>query len=241
MGLSLTVLGSCGSYPGPREACSGYLVRGGGATVWLDAGSGTMANLQGHVGLAEVDAVVLSHEHPDHWSDIEGYWVACAYGEQPRTGVPVFSTAGVRDKVTRTMAPTFDWRVVGDGDEATVGGIRLRFSRTDHMVETLAVRVEADGASLVYSADTGTGWSPSAFGDGADLFLCEATYTSDRTGVPGHLSAAQAGEVARATGMRRLVLTHFWPTVDRARSAAEAAATFGAPVEIAAPDEEYRL
>jgi ribonuclease BN (tRNA processing enzyme) len=241
VGLTLTVLGSCGSYPGPGGACSGYLVRGAGTTVWLDAGSGTLANLQRHVGLADVDAVVLSHEHPDHWSDVEGYWVACTYGEQRRTGVPVFSTAGVRNRVPKSTTPTFDWRVVGDGDEATVGGLRLRFSRTDHMVETVAVCIDGDGTSLVYSADTGAGWSPSVFGTAPDLFLCEATYTSDKTGVPGHLSAAQAGEMARAAGARRLVLTHFWPTVDRLRSATEAAATFGAPVAIAAADEEYRL
>ena len=241
MGLTLTVLGSCGSYPGPGGACSGYLVRGAGATVWLDAGSGTLANLQRHVGLGDVDAVVLSHEHPDHWSDIEGYWVACTYGEHRRTGVPVFSTAGVLDKVAKAATPAFAWRVVGDGDEVEVGGLRLRFSRTDHMVETVAVRIDADGSSLVYSADTGPGWSPSALGDSPDLFLCEATYTSDRTGAAGHLSAAQAGEMARAAGVGRLVLTHFWPTVDRERSEKEAAATFGAPVAIAAADEEYHL
>src|SRR5581483_215884 len=72
----LTVLGCSGSYPGPAQACSGYLLRCQGTVIWLDAGSGTLANLQRHVGLAEVDAVVLTHEHPDHWSDIEGYAVA---------------------------------------------------------------------------------------------------------------------------------------------------------------------
>ncbi|HMC51941.1 MAG TPA: MBL fold metallo-hydrolase, partial [Acidimicrobiales bacterium] len=80
MALTLTVLGCDGSYPGPGGACSGYLVRGGGVRLWLDAGSGTMANLQRHVGLDEIDAVVLSHEHPDHWTDLEAYYVACAYG-----------------------------------------------------------------------------------------------------------------------------------------------------------------
>lgn len=243
MGLTFTVLGSDGSYPGPGGACSGYLLRGAGTTLWVDAGSGTMANLQRHVGLSDVDAVVLSHEHPDHWGDIEGYYVASRYGEEKRSGIPVFATTGVRAKTTNPMKPTFDWCIVGDGAEAEVGGLRLRFSRTDHQVETLALRVDGDGSSFLYSADTGPAWSPTALvdGDGVDLFLCEASYTSDKTGAPGHLTAAQAGEMATAAGARRLVLTHLWPTIDRNRSAAEAAATFGGPIDVAAANEEYHL
>jgi len=243
VGLTLTVLGSDGSYPGPGGACSGYLLRDAGTTLWIDSGSGTLANLQRHVGLRDVDAIVLSHEHPDHWSDIEGYWVASTYGEEKRRGIPVFATAGVRAKTTGPMEPTFEWCIVGDGAEAVVGGLRLRFSRTDHLVETMALRVDGDGSSFLYSADTGPAWSPSALvdGDGVDLFLCEASYTSDKAGAPGHLTAAQAGEMAQKAGARRLVLTHFWPTIDRSRSAEEAAATFGRPVDVAVPNEEYHL
>lgn len=78
-GMSLTVLGCCGSYPGPGQACSGYLVRAIGTSVWVDAGTGTLANLQRHVRLQEVDAIVLSHEHPDHWMDLTGAYVAAKY------------------------------------------------------------------------------------------------------------------------------------------------------------------
>ncbi len=65
-GFTLTVLGTDGSYPAPGGACSGYLLQAGGRSVWLDAGPGTMANLQLHVGLEQLDAVVVSHAHPDH-------------------------------------------------------------------------------------------------------------------------------------------------------------------------------
>ncbi len=238
MALELTVLGCSGSYPGPGAACSGYLVRGAGTTVWLDAGSGTMANLQRHVGLADVDAVVLSHEHPDHWSDIEGYRVACTWGMH-RSGVPVYAPAGLEGKLSGAAAPAFDWRVVGDGDEIDIGGLTVRFARTEHPPETLAVRFDGVGRSLAYSADTGPGWSFSALGGPVDLALCEATYLERDKGVPIHLSAAEAGTMAREAGAGRLVITHIWPETDPAESLAEAAAAYGGPVDLARTNETY--
>ena len=240
MALSLTVLGCSGSFPGPGAACSGYLVRGAGTTVWLDAGSGTMANLQRHVGLHEVDAVVLSHEHPDHWSDIEGYRVACAYVVE-HGGVPVYAPAGVHRRRFPDFTEVLDWRTVSDGDQVEVGGLRLAFSRTDHPPETLAVRVDGDGRSLAYSADTGPGWSLEALGPGIDLALCEATYLAHDEGTAGHLSARQAATMARQTGVGRLLLTHLWPIVDPSRAAEEAAAAYGEPVELATMHGEYQV
>jgi ribonuclease BN (tRNA processing enzyme) len=241
VGLSLTVLGCSGSYPGPGEACSGYLVRGAGTTLWMDAGSGTMSNLQRHVSLSEVDGVVLSHEHPDHWQDIEGFFVAMKYGEQARQGIPVLSPPGVRKKTSRRMHPTFAWRDVHSGDTAVVGGLSLRFSSTDHGPETLAVRIDGDGKSLGYSSDTGPDWRLSSLGTGLDLVVCEASYTGDSSKVPGHLTARQAAAAAAAAEAKQLLLTHFWPTIDREQSAREAGALFDGPVHIATTNEEYHL
>ncbi len=240
MGLSLTVLGCCGSYPGPGGACSGYLVRGAGTTIWLDAGSGTLANLQRHVGLTDIDAVVLSHGHPDHWSDVEGLRVALTY-VVGREGLPVFAPAGVRRLLSEDPTPALDWHEVADGGQAEVGGLRLAFSRTEHPIETLAVRVDGDDRSLAYSADTGPGWSFDALGSGIDLALCEATFLRDREGEAVHLSARQAATMARQCGVGRLVLTHLWPTIEPARSKEEAAAAYGAPVELARMHAEYEV
>ena len=232
MGLTVTVLGCCGSYPGPGGACSGYLVSDGRTLLWLDAGSGTMANLQRHVDPGTIDAVVLSHEHPDHWADLEGYRVFLQH-VSGRRGVPVYAPAGLRERTYGDSGPWLSWSTVTDGDCVEHGSLRLTFSRTDHPPETLAVRVDGGGRSLGYSADTGPGWSLEALGPGLDLALCEASLPADHEGEVAHLTAAQAGETARAAGARHLVLTHLWPTLDPERSALEGADAFGAPVDVA--------
>jgi ribonuclease BN (tRNA processing enzyme) len=240
-GLTLTVLGCSGSYARAGGACSGYLVRTGDTTVWLDAGPGTLATLQQHVGLFDVDAVVLSHEHPDHWRDLEGYLVACRYGTPSRAGVPVYAPAGLRDHAYFDLEPTFAWHEVTGGDRVAVGGIDISFSRTDHGVETLAARIDGGGASLGYSADSGPDWSLEALGPALDLALCEATLSSEEEGKVQHMSARQAGASARAAGARRLLLTHLWPALDPARSRAEGSEAFGAPAELAAHNAQYTV
>ena len=242
MGLTLTVLGCCGSYPGPGQACSGYLVRSATTTLWLDAGPGTLAALQRHVGLCDVDAVVISHEHPDHRSDLDGFYVARKYYVPCGTPIPVFAPASVR-ATAYYQDPPLEWHAVSDGGSVEVGDLRLTFSRTDHPPETLAVRVDGDGGALAYSGDSGPGWSFEAFGPGLGLALCDATFVDggpDRSET-GHMTARQAGESARRAGVGRLVLTHLEPGADPEAYRAEGSEAIGAPVEVAAPGAEYEL
>lgn len=241
-GFTITVLGCSGSYPGPGQACSGYLVRCDGTSVWLDAGPGTLANLQRVIGLHQVDAIVLSHEHPDHWTDIEGFYVACRY-VIGRSGVPVYAPQGIRAllRCGPSTEPTLVWHDIAQGSQVALGSMRLSFSLTDHPPETLAVRVDAAGASLGYSADSGAGWSLEALGPGLDLAVCEATFLQDREGSYQHMSARQAGATARAAAVRRLLLSHIWPTIDPAASAREATQAFGRPVEVAQMNATYRV
>ncbi|MDQ4070387.1 MAG: MBL fold metallo-hydrolase, partial [Actinomycetota bacterium] len=197
------------------------------------------ANLQLHVALERVDAVVLSHEHPDHWSDLEG-WNIVLQHFLDRDGFPVYAPAGLKERTYDGM-PTVAWHDVGDGHRVTIGTLDATFSRTDHGPETLAVRIEAGGRSLGYSADTGPGWSLEALGPGLDLSVCEASLPTEQEGVTSHLSARQAGEQARAAGAARLVLTHLWPTIDPDRARGEGAAAFGSDVEIAAIGARYEV
>lgn len=247
MALSVTVLGCSGSFPGPGEACSGYLVQAGGANLVLDLGPGSLANLQRHIGLHEVDAVVLSHSHADHWLDLAGLRTASKYA-LGREGLKVYGTAETRrlaESISHGgLEPTIDWQEIGDRDEIEIGGLRLRFSETDHYVETLAVRVDdpASGRSIAYSADTGPAWSIEQLGSGIDLVLCEATFATDEDGAGVlHLSAHQAGAMAAAAGVDRLVLTHLWPGSDPDRHREIGAEAFGGPVELARAGARYEV
>jgi ribonuclease BN (tRNA processing enzyme) len=206
-------------------------VHAGETNVWVDAGSGTLANLQRHVGLLDVDAVVLSHEHPDHWSDLQGFSVACQWVLE-REGVPVYGPAGVRKAAAGFLGP-LRWHDVSDRSTVQIGDLRFTFSRTDHPNETLGMRVDGGGRSLGYSADSGPGWSLAALGPGLDLALSEATFLKDRENQMQHLSGRQAGQLAKQAEAGRLLVTHTLPTLDRAEVAAEAADAFGGPVDAA--------
>jgi len=236
--LRLTVLGCTGSFPGPGTACSGYLVDDGATRVWVDAGSGTLANLQHHIGFDDLDAIVLSHEHPDHWSDVEGWHIVWRY-RLHRSGFPVYAPAGLRARTYEPDSPALAWNDITDGDTVDIGTMAFTFSRTDHGPETLAMRIDAGGRSLGYSADTGPGWSLAALGAGLDLALCEATLPIEEEFTLDHLSARQAGSSAKEAGAARLVLTHLWSSVDPGDAWASGSKAFGAPVEVATAGARY--
>jgi ribonuclease BN (tRNA processing enzyme) len=213
----------------------------------MDCGNGTFAALQQHLPVADLSAVVITHQHPDHCVDLYGLHVLARYG--PEAGgapLPVYGPTGLEDRlgtlVDGDWGGVFAWHGLADGDACDVGDARLRFSRTSHPPPTLAVEVTHDGKRLVYTADTGPGWSVEAFGPGADTVLSEATYLRDReNGGEVHLSARQAGIRAREAAARRLVLTHLWPGIDPAAAAVEGSEAFGEPVTLAAPHQKIRI
>lgn len=235
--LTITILGNSGTYPGAGQACSGYLLRTATTAVWLDAGSGSLANLQRHVDLVDIDGVVCSHSHPDHWSELPLAYNALRYVMgRPESALPVYWT---EQTATLFMAvsghlpgPTFQSTVIDESARVRIGDIEFRFSRTDHPVETLAVRADAHGRSIAYSADTGDAWRLSSLGDGIDLAVVEATLAPHEEGVVQHLTGAQAGLQAAEAGVASLLLTHLAPGTDPASRIAEARTTFDGPIAV---------
>jgi ribonuclease BN (tRNA processing enzyme) len=241
--LKLSVLGSSGTYPVPGRPASGYLIEHESTRVWCDAGPGPFVALPIDHNL--LDAIVLSHEHPDHCLDLLTAFHAFRYCQSPRAGVPVYCPSSVSDKLLRFvddhqdggMAETFAFHPVDDGDEVVIGAITISFARSDHSVPTVASRWQTNGRVLAYSADTGPSGEWMKLAEGADLFLCEASYQGEpgKNAYPYHLTAVEAGQIARNAGARHLMLTHIPPHLEASRSVAQAEVSFDRPVELAVP------
>lgn len=257
--MRLTVLGCSAAYPVPGNPASGYLVETGGGRLWLDAGTGTFAahqELARRAGRhwADLDGIVISHAHADHCLDLVPLYYALRFLDEgpPRGRLPLFWPEGCRaalgpligegaregDKLGRV----FDIHRLDPEREIALAGARISSMSTDHAPPTVALAIEAGGRRLVYTADTGPAVDLAPFARGADLLLAEATYQAARTGPPIHLTAAQAGDLARRAGVGRLVVTHVWPTLDPAESLREATAAAGeVPVELASPERVFSV
>jgi ribonuclease BN (tRNA processing enzyme) len=224
------------------------VVESGDAVVWLDAGPGTFAAALERGVPGRASALVLTHVHADHCADVLPLLSYLRYGPRPRDPLPLLAPDGVVERLAAFVGAgpdhdffrVFDVRVVGAGGSETFAGLTVAFGAAAHSVPAVCVSVSDGTRRIVYSGDTGPGGDLPGLATGADLLLCEATYQGDpaEDRYPHHLHAVEVGALARAAGVGRLVLTHIGPTLDPDISAAEAAATFGRPVEIAVPGSE---
>jgi len=234
--LKVTIIGSDGSYPAPGGACSGYLLRSAEATVMVDMGTGTLARLQQVMAPQDLDAVILSHRHADHCSDLADLLVLYRCADRKAQHIPVYAAPGVREQVfgDSDVEPNFTWTELEDGDDLEIGNLNFKFARVDHGPVTFAMRVDCGKRTFAYTADTGPDWSMTELGHRIDVAFVEAAFREDEEGAPSlHLSPRQAAAMAKEAGVDRLVLTHLRPDHDRALIHAQAVAAFGREVVLA--------
>ena len=240
--MRLTVLGTSASYAGAGQACAGHYLEAGGARVLFDCGNGVLANLARVEDPLGLDAVFISHNHIDHYADVFALHSAIRYApDGPRAPMPLYLPDGLFDRMkcllsergASELEEAFVPVVLRDREPVSLGGLRVTPVAVQHTDPTFALIAEADGARLVYTADTAPCDSIRQAAAGADLLLAEATLPEPYAGLAPHLTASQAGEIAREAGAGAVVLVHVWPTNDRDLLASVAAEAFGHPVSVA--------
>lgn len=254
--MRITVLGKSPAWQDAGGACSGYLVEEGGTVALLDSGNGVFGKLRRLVPYADVDAVVISHLHADHFLDLVPFSYALTYGaghpsrgtRRPHLHVP----PGARElfrRVTGAWGPedliegAFELREYRADERLDVGSISVRFHPVPHFVATHAVEFASPaGGRFTFGADSRPNDGLVEFARGTDLLLIESTLPRPEADGPrGHLTAAEAGEHGRRAGAARLVLTHHSDELDAAELRRAAEESFGGPVELAAEGAVYEV
>jgi ribonuclease BN (tRNA processing enzyme) len=236
--MRLTILGGCGAWPAAGQACSGYLVEHDAFWLLIDPGYATVPRLLQLIAAEQVDAVYVTHGHPDHCADLNPLLRARALRDNPPAPLPVYSLPGALDAVLALDRPGMltDAYVLHEftvGDRFDIGPFRAETSLLPHWVPNAGIRLTAGERVLAYTGDTGPSPEVTRLASGADLLLAEASYVErvPEDSLRYLTSAGQAGRQAQDAGARRLVLTHLFPGTDTA--AAEAAAMAGYDGEIA--------
>lgn len=246
--MRIHVIGSSGTFPTPSNPASGYVIESASTRVWCEAGPGTFTGLP--VAADLIDAVFVSHRHPDHCTDLFTAYHAWTFSPEPRSGIPLYANQDVFDHlaafagrgIDELFEDTFVPHVVESGQTVVEGDLEISFVGVSHSVPGIATRWVGGGRTLFYSGDTGPGeWTDSLVG--VNTFLCEAALQGERDdgGRIRHLTALEAGQIARDAGVDELVLTHIPPYMDVSVSVAEAESVFGRPVKLAVPGTRIQV
>jgi ribonuclease BN (tRNA processing enzyme) len=217
--VRLTVVGSSPAWPNPGGAQSGYLIEGPGRLL-LDCGPGVLARLREETSWPQVDAIAITHFHLDHCGDLVPWAWGAMFGpgagsEAPELHLPpggralLSELAGCLGGFPDMFERTFRSSEYAEGVPVTVAGFQLLPVRMQHYgMDSYGFRVANGDTALAYSGDAAPGDKLVELARDSDLFLCEATLSEGEGEPRGHLSLAEAESAFRASGARRLVVTH---------------------------------
>ena len=254
--MLVSVLGKSPAWQDGGGACSGYLVQSSGFTLLLDCGSGVFAKLRGVLDYLDVDAVLISHLHSDHILDLIPFSFALGYSPRlhptgsgrtpvrptpprPALHAPPGATERFREIGGLLAEPdqierAFDLAEYDPAQVLQVGPFTVRFCEVPHYTRCWAIDLEADGHRFTFGADCAPSDALVEFASGTELLMLEATLDHPEAGDRrGHMTAGEAGELARRAGAGRLVVTHYSDELDVDWVAREAARGYGAEVTLA--------
>lgn len=234
--MKLTVLGKYGPFPGPGGACSGYLLESGDVRLVLDMGSGTLSRLFQQGGITGLNGILLSHLHSDHMGDlmILRYALQQFRARGREVPIPLFVAAPAEpEQEYRQLSACgmYDMMPIADGMTIRIGELSIKFQRMIHPVPSYSMDITDGKRRLFYTGDTGYFPELPDLCRGADLLLadCGLLSAEKTTAIAPHLTAKEAGELARDAEVGQLICSHIWggyedePVIAEARIAFPAA------------------
>jgi ribonuclease BN (tRNA processing enzyme) len=245
--VKLTVVGCAPAWTrrsGRSSSC--YLVELGAGAALFDLGQGSFAELSRYCDPSAVDAVVVSHLHPDHYVDLVPLRHFLNYEAEALGSVAVFGPSQLPGRLDGLMAERgflsgIQFTGLQPGRFA-VGELEVEAAHVTHIPDSFAFRVGvAGGAGLVYSGDCGRADDLLPLVRPGDVLLCEAAYGARQPQDPVHINAEMAASVAARSGASRLVLTHVLDTSDPEAALEAAKRTFQGEVVLAEPGLRFEI
>jgi len=240
--MRLTVLGGCGAWPEAGQACSGFLVEHDGFRLLADLGYATVPRLFELVAPKQVDAVFISHGHPDHCADLNPLLRARALRDDPAPPLPVYAPPGALDAVLALdrpamLAAAYTLHEFTPGASLDIGPFSAATRLLPHWMPNAGLRLTGGGTVLAYTGDSGPSPGIAELARGAALLVAEASFVDQvPAGNQRHLSSARyCGQQAARAGAGHLVLTHLMPGTDHHAAWAAARAGYDGEISVATP------
>lgn len=231
--MNLTILGNNGPYPSAGGACSGYLIREGDINLLIDCGNGVLSNLQKFIPLEGINAIILTHLHSDHMSDMMVLRYAIQVKNKKGALIPPVSVYAPDEPEEEfkslDISGVYRLSALNDDTVLNIGGLKLTFRQMKHPFKCYAISIDNGNKRFVFSGDTAMCEDIIDFARGSDVLMLDSGLLSrEKTGEENvvHLTAEECGIIAKNSGTKKLLLTHFWTEHNKAELLNEAKKNF---------------
>lgn len=244
--MKIEVLGFWGGYPKNGEATSGYLITTDAGQILLDCGSGIMSELSLKSNVEQLSAIIITHLHHDHIADVgiaQYAMVGALRNKRVMNKLELYAPTEPAKICEYIQSSQTNFHSINNRKQIEISGMKISFCKVSHTIPCYAVKIEYNGKSFVYSADTAYDTNLIEFAKDVDLFLCEATICEGSTHTIGlgHMDAYEAGEIAKLANVKRLVLTHLPHDGDFALMKKQAKEIFARKVSLANENRYFEL
>jgi ribonuclease BN (tRNA processing enzyme) len=226
--MNLVVLGSGTGWVRLERNAPGYLVEKEGFVLILDFGPGILKQIL-KIGkkLEDISAIFLSHFHPDHTAELIPFFFATRYNLGYFRTEPIYLFAGkgfiefykgLKSAYGKWVEPPEGLLVIKElpiekNYQFEIGPFKAKIFPVKHNPESIAIRLESEGKSLVYSGDTGYCENIVELAEGADVLILECSNLGE-VRAEHHLSPEEAGMIAEKARVKKLIISHIYPHSD---------------------------